>query len=353
MGQHVEKKIKLLFCINSLSTGGAEKQLVYICNYLVKFYEIHIFLLENSKIKYTLNDNIKIHKKKLFFDFWKLLKKIKPNLIFLILPKTYFILGTILMFFRKSKVILMRRSLNYYHKNIFIKLYERFLHNFTDFFICNSNSAKKNLIHDEGVRRNKIKVIFNYIKKNNQINLNKKKQKEFKILYIANFYRYKGHHLLLKTLSLIKDLNWKLFLIGENRDTTKKELKNFCRKLKIKEKVYFLRKKNKFLNYPNINLGVSFSNTESFPNSILEYLSYGLPVMAYSVGDIKFLVDNKNGFIFSSKNENEISKILKKIILKSNLNNQSKVSFKKHIRFTNKNFTLNKYKKVIDKICAV
>ena len=75
--------------------------------------------------------------------------------------------------------------------------------------------------------------------------------------------------------------------------------------------------------------------------------------MAYSVGDIKFLVDNKNGFIFSSKNENEISKILKKIILKSNLNNQSKVSFKRHVRFTNKNFTLNKYKKVIDKICAV
>ena len=37
----------------------------------------------------------------------------------------------------------MRRSLNYYHKNIFIKLYEKFLHNFTDFFICNSVSAKK------------------------------------------------------------------------------------------------------------------------------------------------------------------------------------------------------------------
>ena len=247
----------------------------------------------------------------------------------------------------------MRRSLNYYHKNIFIKLYEKFLHNFTDFFICNSVSAKKNLIYSEGVSKNKVKVIFNYINKNNKINLKKKNRKNFKILYIANFYKYKGHHLLLKTLSLIKDLNWKLYLIGENRDTSKKELKNYCKKLKILEKVYFLKKKSKLLNYPFINLGVSFSNTESFPNSILEYLSYGLPVMAYKVGDIELLVNKQNGFTFSSRNEKEISKILKNIILKSNLNNQSKISFKKHINFTNKNFTLNKYKTVIDKLCVV
>lgn len=353
MGQCVEKKIKLLFCINSLAIGGAEKQLAYICNYLVKFYEIHIFLLESSKVKYVLNSKIIIHKKKNLFDFCKLLKKVEPNLVFLILPKTYFILGTILIFFKKFKVILMRRSLNYYHKNIFIKLYEKFLHNFTDIFICNSTSAKENLINSEGVSKNKVKIIFNYIKKNNQINSKKKIQKEFKILYIANFYKYKGHYLLLKTLSLIRFLNWKLFLIGENRDISKKELKNYCRKLKILEKVYFLRKKNKLLNYPNINLGVSFSNTESFPNSILEYLSYGLPVMAYRVGDINILVNKQNGFTFSSRDEKEISKILKNIILKSNLNKQSKISFKKHIIFTNKNFTLNKYKMVIDKLCAV
>ena len=158
---------------------------------------------------------------------------------------------------------------------------------------------------------------------------------------------------MLKTLSLIKDLNWKLFLVGQNRDTSKEELKKTCKKLKIFKKVFFINKKNKNLNYPNINLGVSFSNTESFPNSILEYLSYSLPVMAYSVGDINSLVNKKNGVIFSTKNQYTISKILKKIILKSNLNKKSKVSFEKHIKFTNKNFTLNKYKKVIDKLCAV
>ena len=58
--------------------------------------------------------------------------------------------------------------------------------------------------------------------------------------------------------------------------------------------------------------------------------------MAYRVGDISLLVNKQNGFIFSSRNEKEISKILKRIILKSNLNNQSKISFKNISSFTNK-----------------
>ena len=43
----------------------------------------------------------------------------------------------------------MRRSLNYYHKNIFYKYYEIFLHRFTDIFITNSEAAKKNMIKTE------------------------------------------------------------------------------------------------------------------------------------------------------------------------------------------------------------
>ena len=86
----------------------------------------------------------------------------------------------------------MRRSLNYYHKNIFIKLYEKFLHNFTDFFICNSVSAKKNLIYSEGVSKNKVKVIFNYINKNNKINLKKKIKKTLRFFILLISINIKG-----------------------------------------------------------------------------------------------------------------------------------------------------------------
>ena len=353
MGKSIKKKLKLLFCINNLSTGGAEKQLSYISNYLSKFYEVHIYLLEDCKIKYKLNNKIIIHKKKnLIFDFWKFLKIIKPKIIFLILPKTYFILGSFLIFYKKSKIVLMRRSLNYYQKNIFIKEYKKFLHKFTDFFICNSMNSKKNLIENENVNKSKVRVIYNYIEKKAKNNFIKKNNKEFKILYIANFYKYKGHILLLKTLSLIKNLNWKLFLIGEDKDVSIIKLKNLCKELGILKKVFFTNKKNMNFNYPYFDLGISFSRTESFPNSILEYLSYSLPVMAYNVGDIKFLVKKQNGFLFFSRDQYKISKKLKKIILKKDMNKESKMSFKIYKKFTDKNFTLVKYKKIIEKLCV-
>ena len=58
----------------------------------------------------------------------------------------------------------MRRSLNYYQKNLIFKFYEIFLHRFTSFFICNSNSAKKELIKNRICSKNKVLVIDNYIK---------------------------------------------------------------------------------------------------------------------------------------------------------------------------------------------
>ena len=49
----------------------------------------------------------------------------------------------------------MRRSLNYYHKNFLYKYFEIFLHNFTHFFVCNSHTAKNNLIDFENVPKKK------------------------------------------------------------------------------------------------------------------------------------------------------------------------------------------------------
>ena len=71
----------------------------------------------------------------------------------------------------------MRRSLNYYQKNLIFKFYEIFLHRFTSFFICNSNSAKKELIKTEFVPDNKVLVIDNYIKIKNFERKNKNKNK--------------------------------------------------------------------------------------------------------------------------------------------------------------------------------
>ncbi len=357
MGKTFKTKINIFFCINGLQKGGAEKQLNYISNYLSKKYKIHIFTLDKNKISYKFNSNIKIHKYTNIFFFINFIFKIikfKPKIIFFMLPKSYFYFGTLAIFFPKIKKILLRRSLNYYHKNMLIKYYEIFLHKFVNLIICNSISSKKNITQTEFVKNNKVLVINNYIERLPKIfKPLSNKDGIFKILCIANFYKYKGHFLLMKSLSYIKKLNWKIYFYGEERNLTKQDIINYSIKKGIRNKVSFVKSLNSSFKFPYFKLGILLSKTESFPNAVLEYLSLNLPVIASPVGDIKHLVNEKNGGVIDSRNPEKISKLIKKILFNKNLKTKSINSKKKIKYYTSKLNTLEKYNKVIKKVlCA-
>ena len=350
MGKTFKKKINLFFCINSLEKGGAEKQLSYLTNYLCNNYNIFIFTFSKSKNCYKFKPNIKIYNLKNIFFFLYFIKKvltIKPKFVFFVLPKSYFLFGTIMIFFPKIKSILMRRSLNYYHKNFLIKYYEIFLHNFTDHFICNSFSAKKDLIETEYVSKRKVSVIDNYIKLDYK-KIKTKKNSKFKILCISNFYKYKGHFLLFKSLSFTKSIPWELYLMGQSKNINKKNFIKMFKNLGIQNNIKFIKKIDRNYSYPNFSLGVLFSETESFSNAILEYLSLKLPVMAFDVGDNKRLINKKNGKLLKKRNPIHISKEFQKIYFDNQLNNKSKNSFKKIKKFSSIKNTLEKYHQILE-----
>ena len=56
MAEHIKKKITM--CINNVERGGAEKQFLYIYDYLKKYYEVNIILINTKGIK-NLDNNIK------------------------------------------------------------------------------------------------------------------------------------------------------------------------------------------------------------------------------------------------------------------------------------------------------
>ena len=351
-------RLKLFFCINDLSRGGAEKQLNYLSNYLSTYHDIYIFTLSQKKIQYKFDKKIKIYQVNKIFFFYRFLIEIfllKPKIVFFMLPKSYFLFGTLMIIFPKIKKVLLRRSLNYYHSNYFYKYYEIFLHKFTHLFICNSYAAKNDLITKENVPKSKIDVISNYIEfSKKRINIKQKtKNKKFRILCISNFHKYKGHFLILKTLSYLKSLPITIHFFGQDKDLTKKELIIISKKFNIYDKVTFIKKIDQSLCFPNFSLGISFSKTESFPNSILEYFTFRLPILAYDTGDIKRLVNDKNGKIFKNRNPKILSQIIKNLFYDKNLKSKSQNSFQMLKMFSNKQNTLNRYYKIIDKIACV
>jgi glycosyltransferase involved in cell wall biosynthesis len=194
-------------------------------------------------------------------------------------------------------------------------------------------------------------VIDNFIKLT-KYSTRKKKNLKFKILCIANFYKYKGHYLLLKSLSLIKDIPWELHLLGQSRDLSINQIKKISRELNIEKRVKYLKKIKKEYSYPYYSLGVLFSETESFPNAILEYFSLKLPVLAFNVGDISRLINIKNGSLLNKRNPNHVAMKINELYLDKNLDNKSKFSFSSIKKFSNTQKTLEKYNQFIEKLCV-
>jgi len=102
----------------------------------------------------------------------------------------------------------------------------------------------------------------------------------------------------------------------------------------------------------NSDIGILTSNEEGLSNSILEYMSYGLPVIATKVGgNVEQVLNNKNGFLVEKDDDIELSQKLEELI-------KNKLMRKKFGRVSKKiakeKFSLEtsfkKYKKIYSEI---
>ena len=349
-----KKKIRII--IGSLNTGGTEKQLLKIINNLVKKnWKIELITLKelgilgkhlNKKVKVN-NLNIKFSFKliKFFIIMLKLIKIFKKNpytLTHFFLPQAYIVgMTSSIIAKAKCKLVMSRRSLNYYQKKIiFCKTIEKFLHKKVDKILVNSEAIKKQLINQENVSKKKIKTIYNGI----QIKNNKKIKKNnyFKIVITANLIPYKNHQLLFNSLNLIKSQlpkNWKLYCIGRD-DGIKKDLIKLSKKLEIFNNVIWIQTLNPESILSNSNLGILCSKEEGFPNAILEYFASKIPVISTDVGGCKEIIKNKkNGLLVSKCSTSELSKAI--LYVYKNKNIATKFS-DEGFKTVEKKFTLNK-----------
>ena len=193
----MKKKIKILHIINSLQIGGAEKNLVSLCNYLSKNqnqtnYEIHILSIDDISSYYKKYlKNIKIYElnyKKnnsvlVFFKIYKLINRIDPDLIHSWLYGSDLI-ATIISILQKRKNIVwsIRSSNTMRHLNFFSRMFVRILSLFSEIIpkkiIANSYNGKNDHIK-LGYAKSKIDVIHNGYNLDNLNNLKKTRLRNY------------------------------------------------------------------------------------------------------------------------------------------------------------------------------
>ncbi len=118
-----------------------------------------------------------------------------------------------------------------------------------------------------------------------------------RVVSVARFEEPKDHRALLVAMSLLKDLDWELELVGDG--PLEKNCRALAARLGIAGRVRFLGyQRDPAPALARASLFVLSSRSEALPRSVLEAMRAGLPIVASAVGGLPELLDNgSNGVL--------------------------------------------------------
>ncbi len=294
------------------------------------------FKVKNIKLNYSkdMNDIGKISLDKIRGIFHvknkinKTIKEFKPDIIYFV-PATYS-LGLIRdwQFVREIKKYWKGKIIFHIRSRILEKTWNNHLKRkiLKDMYIGNKAIILgKELIKDlrEMIQEEDISILPNAIRNEitesrlKKINIKRKRNKQFNMLFLSNMDRTKGWTKLLDACKILKDkeFNFKCDFVGEWLSKKDEDyFWNFVKKNKLKEKVFahgkkFGNEKNSFLEEANVL--VFPTEMDTFGKVLIEAYMFGVPVIANKEGAIQSIIDNgETGILLRKNTGSEIAKII-------------------------------------------
>lgn len=183
--------------------------------------------------------------------------------------------------------------------------------NSLDIIISVSKKSQMDFLNEFGFfHKNKNHLILNGITIRNNV-IKNKGVFSGKFIVACNLRKEKGIQDLLYALQPLKNLNFTIDIYGKGN--FENHLHNLRNILGLEKIVFFKGSTNNVLQkYVNYDYLLHPSHSETYCYSVVEALSVGLPVITTKKhGNILGLIKNtKNGFLFESKNINQLSNIL-------------------------------------------
>jgi glycosyltransferase involved in cell wall biosynthesis len=186
--------------------------------------------------------------------------------------------------------------------------------------IAVSEFGKKYATNLKVVNPQKIEVIPYGVKKQEKLINKSYTNRPLILIMVAGFREQKDHKTLFYALLKLKDLNWEIYFVGDG--PFEDEFKMFAVKNGIIEKCHFIGSVVDVTNYYlKSDIKILSTKWEGLPISILEALSFGMPVIASDVGGIsEEVINDWNGFLVSSGSVLELENTIRFIF-----NNSTKI----------------------------
>lgn len=314
---------KILIFTDAFSGGGAEEVMNFYSDKLAGEYNVlHISKWSGPKKiilpnwKRTLN---KKTSKQCIPDLYKIIKTFKPDLVLSATGhNNIIVLALKVLFFNKFKVIIRESSVASEMKKFSIKsrlldlLLVKPLYKSANKIITQCEDMYADLLENYKLNPSKLIIINNPIINNPQFDGTLvKNNNKIVLLNIGRFSSEKGHFRLMEILKKLPE-NFFLKLMGDG--LLKEEIISYAKKNQVYQRIEFLgfldeEKKVEEIKRADIYVQTSF--VEGFPNSLLQAISYGLPVIAFNVkGGTKEIINDKNGMLV---NDNDFTGFVEKL----------------------------------------
>lgn len=360
---------KVMFFLNSLSGGGAERTIINIIRNLnPKKYETILVLgtMDNNDYSHLVSDiNIKVlntsNTKDSILKLSKSIKKVNPDLLFSTLNGNNIVLILAKMLSFKGTPIIVREASNRTQSGSVKsrnRIITRLLYNYkTKKVIALSNGVKKDLIENFKVKEKKIKVIYNPIEvkqiqklSNENINDFSKKNDEKLLISVGRLVDAKDFETLINAFSLVnKKINVRLLIVGKG--PKEEELKKLSEKLNISNKIDFIGFKSNPYKYMKLaDLFILSSKWEGFGHVIAESMAVGTPVISTDCnsGPREIIGDNKYGILVPVGKPKELAEKIIEVINGEDLNLKKINEGKKRSMDFNAINIINEYEEVFD-----
>lgn len=308
-------KKKVLIMSLEKGYGGIENEVITLANSLVSLYDIELLFLNDINDSKDINSKIKvsIHSKKVVGES-KFYKELLSNIDVVI--STNYIFNKYILKYSKGKKIFWEHEIT----NDMKKLEE--LKKFDELVVPSRE------IYDIYSKLNDHVDIIN-----NAINITDKVSdlKSNNIVFLGKLKSEKRIDDLIEVMDLVNEsIDVNLFIIGEGSERA--YLEGLVKSKNIKN-IKFLGSMDKDeieKVYLNSSLFCTCSERESFGLSILEAMSYGIPVVAFSdVPTLKLIIlDDINGYLVDNRDKyimkNKIVKLMTDQKLRQTLGNCAK-----------------------------
>ena len=208
-----------------------------------------------------------------------------------------------------------------------IRAANRFAYRFAHRVLANSSAIGELVVREEGVNRERVVVIPNFVDEEAFTPLTTERRAELRakvgladddvaVGVVANLYPVKNHAMLLRAAALLST-EWprvRFVLVGDGAE--REALERIARELRIADQVLMAGRVTNEPGFPGIfDIAVLTSWEEGFPNWIVEAMAAGRPVVATRVGGVPdAVIEEETGLLVPTDDHTAMARALDRLL---------------------------------------